>query len=219
MQLRFDQQGLITTVVQDRISGQVRMVAWMNQEALEATRRTGLLTFYSRSRRALWVKGETSGHQLRLQRLVADCDGDTLLALVDPVGPSCHTGRQSCFFEALEPERADALEPQPAPALFELGDVVHSRATSTANKSYTKSLLEGGASAIGAKVEEEAGEFAAALRDEPDDRVVSEAADVLYHLLVGLESRGLGLDQVGRVLAGRMGVSGLVEKAQRDPAT
>ncbi len=215
MDLRFDQQGLITTVVQDRISGQVRMVAWMNQQALDATLRTGLLTFFSRSRQALWVKGETSGHQLKLQRLVADCDGDTLLALVEPIGPSCHTGRQSCFFEAVEPPNDAALEPQPAPVLFELGDVIHARAASTANKSYTKSLLEGGAQAIGAKVEEEAAEFAAALRSETDERVVSEAADVLYHLLVGLESRGASLEQVGEVLASRMGLSGLVEKAQR----
>ncbi len=212
MKLQFDERGLVPVVVQDRISGQVRMLAWMNQEALDQTLETGLVTFFSRSRKALWVKGETSGNQLKLHSLSADCDGDTLLALVDPVGPSCHTGRQSCFFQA---SNGATLEPQPNPALFELGGVIHARSGATSEKSYTKSLLDGGATRIGEKIEEEAQELAQALRDESDERVLSEAADVLYHALVGLELRGLDLAQVGAVLAKRMGLSGHDEKARR----
>ncbi|MCA9626493.1 MAG: phosphoribosyl-AMP cyclohydrolase, partial [Myxococcales bacterium] len=120
MKLQFDERGLVPVVVQDRITGQVRMLAWMNQEALHQTLDSGLVTFFSRSRQALWVKGETSGNHLKLHSLSADCDGDTLLALVDPVGPSCHTGRQSCFFQA---EDGETLEPQPSAALFELSAV------------------------------------------------------------------------------------------------
>src|SRR6186713_2754163 len=100
--LKWDDAGLITAVVQDRLTGQVRMVAWMNREALDATLSSGFATFYSRSRRALWRKGETSGHVLRVFEVAVDCDGDTLLVLVDPEGPSCHTGRATCFFRRLD---------------------------------------------------------------------------------------------------------------------
>ncbi|MEZ4372498.1 MAG: bifunctional phosphoribosyl-AMP cyclohydrolase/phosphoribosyl-ATP diphosphatase HisIE [Polyangiaceae bacterium] len=212
MQLKFDERGLIPVVVQDRITGQVRMLAWMNQAALDQTLESGLVTFFSRSRGALWVKGETSGNHLKLHSLTADCDGDALLAQVDPVGPSCHTGRQSCFFQA---SNGETLEAQPIPALFELGEVIHARSQATADKSYTKSLLEAGAPRIGEKIEEEAQELAVAIREESDERVLSEAADVLYHALVGLEARGLDLARVGSVLAKRMGLSGHDEKAQR----
>lgn len=212
MELKFDERGLVPVVVQDRVSGQVRMLAWMNQEALEKTLETGLVTFFSRSRQGLWVKGETSGHHLQLRRLVADCDGDTLLALVDPVGPSCHTGRQSCFFQGTSGE---VLETQPSPTLFELGAIIQARSQATADRSYTKSLLEAGAEHIGEKIEEEARELATALREESDERVLNEAADVLYHALVGLEARGLDLAAVGAVLAQRMGLSGHEEKARR----
>ena len=102
--LKFDADGLMTAVAQDRATGEVRMVAWMNAEALEKTLTVGLATFYSRSRQKLWVKGETSNHRLRVASVVADCDGDTLLLLVDPEGPSCHTGRPNCFFRPLGPE-------------------------------------------------------------------------------------------------------------------
>jgi phosphoribosyl-AMP cyclohydrolase / phosphoribosyl-ATP pyrophosphohydrolase len=214
-ELKFDDQGLIAAVAQDRLTGQVRMVAWMNREALDATLRSGFATFFSRSRGKLWTKGESSGNRLVVREVLADCDGDTLLVMVDPEGPSCHTGRQSCFFSVLDAERP-AQESAPAePFLQTLEAIVQNRESSTAAKSYTKSLLEAGPVKVAAKVREEAGELADALEGESDDRVASEGADVLYHLLVGLRSRGLSLRDVVGVLAERMGQSGHEEKAKR----
>lgn len=229
--LKWDDAGLITAVVQDRLTGQVRMVAWMNREALDATLRSGFATFYSRSRRALWRKGETSGHVLRVHDVAVDCDGDTLLLQVDPEGPSCHTGRETCFFRSLQEEpsaRAPAPSDTPtaveaAPGVADLADPfllsleaeLEKRSRSTAQRSYTRSLLDGGAPKISAKISEEAAEFNAALAGETDDRVASEAADVIYHLMVGLRSRSVALRRVIEVLANRAGQSGHAEKASR----
>jgi phosphoribosyl-AMP cyclohydrolase / phosphoribosyl-ATP pyrophosphohydrolase len=215
-ELKFDEQGLLPAVVQDQLTGEVRMVAYMNREALARTLETGKATFFSRSRRALWVKGETSGHVLHVREVYVDCDADTVLLLADPVGPSCHTGQPSCFFRHLD---AGGVRDEVVPAsvfLLGLEREIEARKTSTAHKSYTKSLLDGGASRIGDKVREEAGEFAAALASESDERVASEAADVVYHLLVGLASRGLSVRAVMDVLARRAGTSGHAEKASRN---
>jgi phosphoribosyl-ATP pyrophosphohydrolase/phosphoribosyl-AMP cyclohydrolase len=214
--LKFDDNGLLPAIAQDRLTGQVRMVAWMNRDAVTQTLASGNATFFSRSRQALWTKGETSGHILRVSSVVLDCDADTLLLLVDPEGASCHTGSPSCFFRVLDGggtvvERArDA-----APFLQELESVIAERQTSTGEKSYTRALLDGGAVKIGAKLREEAAELEQAIAEESDERVASEAADVLYHVLVGLRSRGVAVRQVLEVLARRAGVSGHVEKAQR----
>jgi phosphoribosyl-AMP cyclohydrolase / phosphoribosyl-ATP pyrophosphohydrolase len=202
---KFDAQGLIPAVVQDRLTGEVRMVAWMNAEALATTRQSGFATFFSRSRSALWQKGAQSGNRLRVAEIVEDCDGDTLLVLADPLGPSCHTGKPSCFFT-----------PRPAaPVLLELERVLAERASSTGDRSYTKSLLDGGSPAVGAKLREEADELARALNEESNERVANESADVLYHLLVGLELRGIPFRDVLEVLGRRAGTSGLAEKAAR----
>jgi phosphoribosyl-AMP cyclohydrolase / phosphoribosyl-ATP pyrophosphohydrolase len=214
--LKFDERGLIPAVAQDHLTGQVRMVAYMNQAALEQTLSTGKATFFSRSRGSLWTKGETSGHVLHVVSVVADCDADTLLLSVLPVGPSCHTGRPACFFRrvgadgTLEDSASEA-----APFLSELGELLHARKASTAEKSYTKSLLDGGPDKIGAKLREEAAELADAIKSESDERVVSEAADLLYHTMVGLTQRGLTLRQVIEVLAKRTHQSGHTEKASR----
>ncbi|HVZ30940.1 MAG TPA: bifunctional phosphoribosyl-AMP cyclohydrolase/phosphoribosyl-ATP diphosphatase HisIE [Polyangiaceae bacterium] len=217
--LKWDAQGLITAVAQDRLTGQVRMVAWMNREALQATLDSGFATFFSRSRGALWRKGETSGHVLRVRQVVADCDADTLLLLVDPEGPSCHTGRTTCFFRDIGSPRAPSRAPDrdAGPFLLLLEDEIRQRAHSTAAKSYTRSLLDGGVEKIGGKITEEAGELSAALRNESDERVASEAADVLYHVLVGLRARGLEWRHVVEILAARAGRSGHEEKASRTP--
>ena len=186
--LRPDDRGLVTAVAQDRLTGEVRMVAWMSREALARTVETGLATFFSRSRGRLWTKGEESGHVLRVRDIVADCDADTLLLLVDPEGPSCHTGATTCFFRP----GAAAREGLPAvPALSALEREIDARRASTAERSYTRALLDGGAAKIGAKLREEADELARAIDAEPKERVASEAADVVYHLLVGLASRGV----------------------------
>jgi phosphoribosyl-ATP pyrophosphohydrolase/phosphoribosyl-AMP cyclohydrolase len=215
-ELKFDAAGLIAAVAQDRWTGQVRMLAWMNREAVEATRESGYATFYSRSRQRLWRKGESSGNSLRVVEMLADCDGDTLLLLVEPAGPTCHTGRDTCFFRTVAaPDRLEERAAPGNPFLLELEREIAERATSTAEKSYTRSLLDGGVTKIGAKIEEEALELCAALRDESDDRVASEAADLVYHLLVGLRSRGVSVGRVIEVLAARAGRSGHAEKASR----
>jgi phosphoribosyl-AMP cyclohydrolase / phosphoribosyl-ATP pyrophosphohydrolase len=218
--LKWDDAGLITAVAQDRLTGQVRMVAWMNREALAATLESGLATFYSRSRRSLWRKGETSGHVLRVHRVAADCDGDTLLLLVDPEGPSCHTGRDTCFFRQLPAANADeAAETSSAdPFLLTLEAELEKRASSSAERSYTRALLDAGIPKISAKISEEAGELNAALAGETDERVASEAADVLYHVMVGLQARKVPWRRVIEVLARRAGQSGHAEKASRGRA-
>lgn len=221
--LKWDDAGLITAVAQDRLTGQVRMVAWMNRDALSATLESGYATFYSRSRRALWKKGETSGHVLRVHEVAVDCDGDTLLLLVDPEGPSCHTGRDTCFFRRLEPGGAGTVAPTPPDAASDLADPfllsleaeLEKRSRSTAERSYTRSLLDAGVPKISAKITEEAAELNAALAGEADERVASEAADVVYHVLVGLRARGVAWRRVIEVLAKRAGQSGHEEKASR----
>lgn len=186
------------------------MVAWMNQAALTQTLESGWATFYSRSRQELWQKGATSGNRLRVHGVSIDCDGDTLLVSVDPEGPSCHTGRPSCFFQSVAGQTQD-----PAPYLLELERVIAERASSVDARSYTRSLVESGVEKITAKIREEADEFACALQGESNDRVSSEAADVLFHLLVGLRARGVALHEVIAELARRAGTSGLDEKAAR----
>jgi phosphoribosyl-AMP cyclohydrolase / phosphoribosyl-ATP pyrophosphohydrolase len=217
MTLKFNEQGLIPAIAQDRFDGQIRMVAWMNREALARTLETGNATFFSRSRSSLWVKGETSGNLLRVHSVTADCDADTLLLLVEPAGPSCHTGRPSCFFRRVEADGALVDEPFEVSSFFgELERTIRERQASTAEKSYTRSLLDGGIAKIGGKISEEAGELVAALSAESDERVLSEAADLLFHVLVGLRARGLDLRAVAAKLAARTSQSGHAEKASRN---
>jgi phosphoribosyl-AMP cyclohydrolase / phosphoribosyl-ATP pyrophosphohydrolase len=213
--LKFDDRGLMPAVVQDWLTGQVRMCAFVNREAIARTAETGRATFFSRSRGTLWEKGETSGNALHVRELYVDCDADTLLVLAEPAGNSCHTGQPSCFFRRFQGQKI-VDEAVPAVAfLNRLEAEIQSRRASTAEKSYTKSLLEAGAGKIGDKVREEAGEFARAIASESDDRVASEAADLVYHLMVGLASRSVTWRAVIEVLAKRAGTSGHAEKASR----
>jgi phosphoribosyl-ATP pyrophosphohydrolase/phosphoribosyl-AMP cyclohydrolase len=216
--LKFGPDGLLTVVVQDRLTGELRMLAHANEAALQQTLDTGEAHFYSRSRAAMWRKGETSGHVLHVREIWADCDADAVVYLVDPEGPSCHTGRTACFFRVLE--RDGSLRDDPRlhaqSALPRLWSELLARAGASAERSYTRKLLDGGPDAIGAKLREEADELARAVRDESEARVVSEAADVLYHVLVGLLSRGTSLRDVEAELARRFGTSGIAEKQQRN---
>ncbi len=211
--LKLDRDGLITVVAQDRASGEIRMVAHANEEALRRTAETGLAHFYSRSRGRLWQKGEESGNTLSVSSIWLDCDADAAVYLVDPAGPTCHTGAPSCFFRRVHPASAEGE--RALPVLGELTQVLERRRDDDARRSYTRSLLEGGATRIGDKLREEADELARARAAESDERVASEAADVLYHAMVALLSRGLTIDDVARVLAARFGVSGHEEKASR----
>jgi phosphoribosyl-ATP pyrophosphohydrolase/phosphoribosyl-AMP cyclohydrolase len=179
-------------IVQDARTGEVLTLAYMNEEAERRTRETGEMWFWSRSRRQLWHKGETSGNFMRLRALRYDCDEDTLIALVDPAGPACHTGERTCFYRG-------EMGAQPAEALAALERTVAERRGADPSASYTAALLAEPAR-IGAKVEEEAEEVARAAGDESDERVAEEAADLLYHLTVLLASRGLSLADAYEVL-------------------
>ncbi|MBI2389480.1 MAG: bifunctional phosphoribosyl-AMP cyclohydrolase/phosphoribosyl-ATP diphosphatase HisIE [Deltaproteobacteria bacterium] len=218
--VRWDDRGLCVAIAQDRLGGALRMVAWMNREALAATLESGRATFFSRSRGRLWVKGEESGNVLAVRQVAFDCDADAILLLVDPTGPSCHTGETTCFFRALDPGEDPATEAAhpiaPAvPLLDDLEREIASRKASDAQKSYTRSLLDAGPSKIGEKLREEADELARAVAAESDERVASEAADVLYHAMVALAARDVPLRAVLAELARRRGVSGHDEKRAR----
>src|SRR6478752_3445981 len=201
-QVTFDEKGLVPCVAQDFASGEVLTLAYANEESLRLSVETGELHFYSRSREEIWRKGETSGNVLKLRQLRYDCDGDAVVALVEPTGPACHTGERSCFHR--EPESDERPQPPPHEALAALERTLRSRAEERPEGSYTVQLLDD-PKLIGAKVEEEAEEVARAAREESDGRVAEEAADVLYHLSVLLTSRGIPLSTVMGVLNGRRG--------------
>jgi phosphoribosyl-AMP cyclohydrolase / phosphoribosyl-ATP pyrophosphohydrolase len=195
-QLVFDERGLLPCVVQDWGSGEVLTLAYMNEEALRRTRATGELHLWSRSRGELWHKGATSGNTQAVRALRMDCDGDALLALVEPAGPACHTGERTCF------HRGELEPPAPHETLPGLERTLVARARERPAGSYTVTLLDD-PPLIGAKVMEEAEEVARAAREESDERVDEEAADVLYHLLVLLHSRQRALADAERVLDAR----------------
>jgi phosphoribosyl-ATP pyrophosphohydrolase/phosphoribosyl-AMP cyclohydrolase len=195
-EVAFDERGLVPCIVQDWRTGEVLTLAHMNAESLALTRQTGEVHFYSRSRQELWHKGATSGNTMAVRAIRYDCDGDALLALVEPAGPACHTGERTCFHRG-------ELEPQaPGEVLGGLERTIDHRARSRPQGSYTVALLDDPALA-GAKVQEEAEEVVRAAREEPDERVAEEGADVLYHLAVLLRSRNLSLADAERVLDGR----------------
>jgi phosphoribosyl-AMP cyclohydrolase / phosphoribosyl-ATP pyrophosphohydrolase len=196
MEIAYDERGLVPVVVQDWSTGEVLTLAYANAEALARTRETGELHLWSRSRQELWHKGATSGNTQTVRALRVDCDGDALLALVEPAGPACHTGERTCFFTGdLEP-------PAPHEALPGLERTLRSRAADRPEGSYTVELLDD-LPRVGEKVMEEAEEVARAAREETDDRVDSEAADVLYHLTVLLHGRGRSLRDAAEVLLER----------------
>lgn len=203
MEIRYDDQGYVPVVIQDWGTGEVLTLAYANEEAVTLTRETGELHLWSRSRNELWRKGATSGNTQKVKALRLDCDGDALLALVEPAGPACHTGARTCFHNGVGEDAAPADAPlAPHEVLPELERTLAERAAEKPAGSYTVELLENPA-LIGEKVEEEAEEVARAAREETDDRVDNEAADVLYHLLVLLRSRGRSLADAARILDGR----------------
>ena len=197
--VKFDEQGLAPAVVQDALTGEVLMLAWMNRESLALTLATGKATFWSRSRRELWVKGETSGNTLSVRSVRLDCDGDAILVRAEPAGPACHTGARSCFFEALK----DGA-PTPGETLGALEKVLALRRASPPEGSYTAKLYAD-ENLRHKKIGEEATEFVIASIKGDKQEIASEAADLLYHALVVLAAHGMGLQDVAEVLRGREG--------------
>jgi phosphoribosyl-ATP pyrophosphohydrolase/phosphoribosyl-AMP cyclohydrolase len=216
--LTFGEDGLVPAIAQDAGSGVVRMQAWANAEAVRATADSGYATFYSRSRRALWQKGATSGNVMRVREIRVDCDGDSLLYLVDASGPSCHTGKTSCYYRALRAggvAEDDGPPEGPAAILSRVATVIAERRQRPAEKSYVASLLAAGWPKILGKITEEAGEVVEALPGEDQAHTAHEAADVIFHLLVGLEAAHVPVEAVFAELRRRFGTSGLTEKASR----
>jgi phosphoribosyl-ATP pyrophosphohydrolase/phosphoribosyl-AMP cyclohydrolase len=201
-EVEFDEKGLVPCVAQDFASGEVLTLAYANEESLRLSVETRELHFYSRSREEIWRKGETSGNVLKLRQLRLDCDGDAVLALVEPTGPACHTGERSCFHRELE--KGGEPSPPAHEALAALERTLRSRAAERPPDSYTVRLLDDPA-LIGEKVEEEAEEVVRAARQESEERVAEEAADLLYHLGVLLASRQVSQETVMEVLNGRRG--------------
>ena len=208
-ELRLDDRGLIPAVVQEADTGELLMVAWMDRAALEATLRTGLTHFWSRSRGTLWQKGESSGHTQHVRRIYVDCDADTLLVQVHQEGPACHTGNPTCFFRVL----GSGEERATANMLARLEAIVEARKSASPAGSYVAGLLAKGEPAICRKIGEEAVEvITAALGGEGDGRLVEEIADLWFHTMVLLGERSIPLRQVLKELArrhaGRDGAAG-----------
>jgi phosphoribosyl-ATP pyrophosphohydrolase/phosphoribosyl-AMP cyclohydrolase len=210
-EISFDERGLVPCVVQDEASAEVLLLAYVNEKALELTLETGEMHFFSRSRDAIWRKGETSGATMAVRQLRYDCDGDALLAIVAPTGAACHTGERGCFYREIGGSAAPEVDAPPAlgeprrvvhEALPALERTLNSRVAERPAGSYTVELLDN-PTLIGEKVEEEAEEVVRAAREETDERVAEEAADVIYHLAVLLASRQVSQAAVMEVLNAR----------------
>ena len=191
MKLQFNKyaDGLIPAIIQDSVTDQVLMLGFMNEPALHSTRETGLVTFYSRSRQAMWTKGETSGNTLKVEEIIVDCDDDTLLIRAAPAGPVCHTGSQTCFNENTSDKSRRNI-------LFELEKVISERRLNPRDDSYTSKLFAKGINKIAQKVGEEAVELVIEAKDDDDELFKSEAADLLFHFLVLLQAKEVALDEV-----------------------
>ncbi|MDD3964297.1 MAG: bifunctional phosphoribosyl-AMP cyclohydrolase/phosphoribosyl-ATP diphosphatase HisIE [Synergistaceae bacterium] len=190
--IKFDEKGLVPVVVQDSTTAEVLMTAWANEEALKLTADSGELTLWSRSRKELWKKGETSGNVMKVVELRIDCDGDTLLAIVDPAGPACHTGKRTCFYRSLW-GKENSTE---ATFLGRLWQYLNKRRSESPEESYTARLLAKGPSRVAQKVGEEGVETAIAAATGDREGFRYEAADLLYHLLVACISTGVSFKEV-----------------------
>lgn len=226
--LKYDDRGLLPAIAQDAATGEVLMLAYCNREAVRLTQESGFAHYFSRSRRQMWKKGESSGHLQTIRKIAYDCDADTLLFQVDQAVAACHTGRRSCFFNQVDgdtahevgdplfdPETVYAGAPTSANILPALAQVAGQRRGGDPATSYVAHLLAGGAERIGAKLTEEAAELAAAVAGEEAAAVIHEAADLLFHMVVALTSRDVAPETVLAELVRRFGTSGHAERAGR----
>ncbi len=197
-EVEFDKSGLVPAILQDINTGQVLMLAYMNRESINKTAETGKATFYSRSRQELWLKGETSGNYQEVKEISLDCDGDTILVKVEPSGPACHTGNQSCFYREFYREaNVSGWE-----IIYKLEEIIKSRKINLPENSYTTSLFKAGNKRIGQKVGEEAVETVIAALADPE-RLAEETADLIYHLIVLLVDSGLSMKEIQKELIAR----------------
>jgi phosphoribosyl-AMP cyclohydrolase / phosphoribosyl-ATP pyrophosphohydrolase len=205
-QITFDERGLVPVVAQDAGTGEVLMLAWANADALRRTRETGRAHYWSRSRAALWIKGETSGHTQEVVDVRVDCDADAVLYRVRQTGPACHTGERSCFHRVIEGAQGETAEaPDPRHMLSRLEAIIEERERDRPEGSYTTYLFAQGVDKILKKVGEEAAETIIAAKNGDNAELRSEAADLLLHLMVLWRARGLDADEVWGELERRFG--------------
>lgn len=216
--LKFDERGLIPAIAQDAATREVLMMAWMNLEAIEKTVATGRAHYFSRSRRRLWLKGETSGNFQEIAEIFYDCDLDTLLLMVRPLGPACHTGEKTCFHRTLGGKAGVGKKPALTPLVLNgLERILEERKTAPADRSYTASLYSKGVEKMLEKVKEESDELIEAARVKGKKDVIYEATDLLFHVMVLLSHKGIEMEEVYAEISRRFGRSGLEEKASRRP--
>jgi len=210
---------LLPVITQDYQSGEVLMLAYMNEEALTLTLNSSVAHYFSRSRQSLWKKGETSGHFQYVKEAFLDCDNDTLLLKVEQIGVACHTGRQSCFFNRIDVEEKPS-EPQKIIDNYSIADqlyhIIQERKAADPKSSYVASLLQKGDNSILKKVVEEAGEFCFACKDGEPKEIIYEAADLMFHTLVALGAKNVHPDLISQELKRRFGMSGIEEKNSRN---
>jgi len=218
MQIDWQKNPLIPAIAQDAENNEILMLAYMNREAYQLTLETGYAHYFSRSKQRIWKKGESSGHTQEVKDLLLDCDADTVVLKVRQNGVACHTGRKSCFFTSVMQERIILDKEVDTDAIYGVVDTLYhtilERKNSDSEKSWTRKLL-GDKALLLSKIREEADELCTAIDEESDAQVIYEAADLLYHALVGLGLRDISPDRVKQELARRFGMSGIEEKAQR----
>jgi phosphoribosyl-ATP pyrophosphohydrolase/phosphoribosyl-AMP cyclohydrolase len=220
MKIDWQKTPLVPAIVQDSQSGEVLMLAYMNEEALQKTLQTGYAHYYSRSRDKLWKKGESSGNVQKVEEILLDCDADTILLKVQQSGPACHTGRRSCFFNDLKTGATTSTPIQNPNEMYEdivdrLYHVILEKKEADPTKSWTAKLFSKGENTILKKVAEEAAEFCFAVKDKDEKEIVYEGADLLYHALVALAYSGIHPERIKNELRRRFGRSGIEEKASR----
>ena len=220
-QVQFDEKGLVPAVVQDWLDGTVLMVGYMNVEALNATKKTQRVHFWSRSRQQLWKKGETSGHELILKNIFIDCDQDAVLVKAEPIGPTCHTGQRSCFFTEVLAQAGDGSSSPDSTTTEAWGGIserlyetVLARKLEPQESSYVSTLLKGGPDRILKKIVEESGEVVLAAKNKDRGEIIYEVADLWFHTLVMLGQTEIPPREIFRELGKRFGKSGLRVKAE-----
>jgi phosphoribosyl-ATP pyrophosphohydrolase/phosphoribosyl-AMP cyclohydrolase len=218
MTIDWNKNPLIPAIAQEADTGEMLMLAYMNKEAYDLTLSTGYAHYFSRSRQRLWKKGESSGHTQEIVDVIIDCDADTVLLKVNQNGVACHTGRKSCFFTSTLQEKEILTQEVDPSAVYSIVDTLYhtilERKNSSDTKSWTKKLLSD-PTLLHSKIHEEADELCVAIESESDEQVIHEAADLLYHSLVGLASRDITPDRVKQELSRRFGTSGITEKENR----
>ncbi|MCG3705072.1 bifunctional phosphoribosyl-AMP cyclohydrolase/phosphoribosyl-ATP diphosphatase HisIE [Aliarcobacter butzleri] len=211
--------NLIPVITQDAKTNEVLMLAYMNKEALELTIKTNYAHYFSRSKQRIWKKGESSNHLQEIVEILVDCDNDTLLLKVNQTGVACHTGRKSCFYTNLKTDKIISdVEINTTAAYGVIDTLYHTiceRKDEDVSKSYTAKLLKGNQNSMLKKIVEEAGEFTFAVKDDNEEEIIYEAADVTYHVLVALASKNINPDRVKQELTRRFGISGIEEKNSR----